>query len=159
MIVFTLSFLRHTQREIRCYRFDGWGPAAVPFCATPPHSLSPPPSLFRSVLGEKDLTERGFKWNNDEGRVQHDAHELIRLLIDRLEMDMKFSKINSGLVSALYEGELANQVRWESGLGQIVFDVAACVRCLRSPSWRKGAVVLSGCVRACLGGRLFGMCG
>lgn len=69
------------------------------------------------MLCEKDLTERGFKWNNDEGRVQHDAHELIRLLIDRLEMDMKFSKVNSGLVSALYEGELANQVRWEGGLG------------------------------------------
>ena len=64
------------------------------------------------VSCEKDLTERGFKWNNDEGRVQHDAHELIRLLIDRLEMDMKFSKINSGLVSALYEGQLVNQVRW-----------------------------------------------
>ncbi len=42
--------------------------------------------------------------------MQHDAHELIRLLIDRLEKDMKNSKVNAGLVSALYEGELANQV-------------------------------------------------
>lgn len=66
-------------------------------------------------VGWKDLTERGFKWKNDEGRMQHDAHELIRLLIDRLERDMKFSKVNAGLVSALYEGDLANQVsakRW-----------------------------------------------
>lgn len=58
----------------------------------------------------QDLTERGFKWKNDEGRMQHDAHELIRLLIDRLERDMKLSKVNAGLVSALYEGDLANQV-------------------------------------------------
>lgn len=42
--------------------------------------------------------------------MQHDAHELIRLLIDRLERDMKLSKVNAGLVSALYEGDLANQV-------------------------------------------------
>ena len=42
--------------------------------------------------------------------MQHDAHELIRLLIDRLERDMRNSKVNARLVSALYEGDLANQV-------------------------------------------------
>lgn len=42
--------------------------------------------------------------------MQHDAHELIRLLIDRLERDMRNSKVNAKLVSALYEGDLANQV-------------------------------------------------
>lgn len=42
--------------------------------------------------------------------MQHDAHELNRLLIDRLEHDLRKSKVNSGLVSALYEGDLANQV-------------------------------------------------
>lgn len=43
--------------------------------------------------------------------MQQDAHELIRLLIDALEGSMRISKINPGLVSGLYEGELANQVR------------------------------------------------
>lgn len=57
------------------------------------------------------LTTKGFKWQDDQGRVQHDAHELNRLLIDRLEYDLRKSKINSGLVSALYEGVLVNQVR------------------------------------------------
>ena len=105
--------------------------------------------LFCPVFYEKDLTERGFKWNNDEGRVQHDAHELIRLLIDRLEVDMKFSKVNSGLVSALYEGELANQVRWEGELGQscstspIVFGVYAYSR-------GGNAMFLRVCVFVCL---------
>lgn len=61
-------------------------------------------------MTRQDLTERGFKWKNDEGRMQHDAHELIRLLIDRLERDMRNSKVNARLVSALYEGDLANQV-------------------------------------------------
>ena len=42
--------------------------------------------------------------------MQHDAHELIRLLIDRLERDMRNSKVNARLVTALYEGDLANQV-------------------------------------------------
>lgn len=49
--------------------------------------------------------------------MQHDAHELIRLLIDRLERDMKVSKVNAGLVSALYEGDLANQVRFTVRVG------------------------------------------
>lgn len=49
--------------------------------------------------------------------MQHDAHELIRLLIDRLERDMKLSKVNAGLVSALYEGDLANQVRFMVRVG------------------------------------------
>lgn len=57
------------------------------------------------------LTSKGFGWRMDQGRVQQDAHELNRLLIDRLERDLGKSKINSGLVSALYEGDLANQVR------------------------------------------------
>eukprot|EP00903_Cladosiphon_okamuranus_P007249 g7034.t2 len=67
--------------------------------------------LDSRTVSTEDLTERGFKWKNDEGRMQHDAHELIRLLIDRLERDMRNSKVNAKLVSALYEGDLANQVK------------------------------------------------
>eukprot|EP00752_Nemacystus_decipiens_P001274 g1270.t1 len=67
--------------------------------------------LDSRTVSTEDLTERGFKWKNDEGRMQHDAHELIRLLIDRLERDMRNSKVNARLVSALYEGDLANQVK------------------------------------------------
>ncbi|CAB1098166.1 unnamed protein product [Ectocarpus sp. CCAP 1310/34] len=72
--------------------------------------------LDARTVSTEDLTERGFKWKNDEGRMQHDAHELIRLLIDRLERDMKHSKVNAGLVSALYEGDLANQVAGQEDL-------------------------------------------
>ncbi|CAN0471865.1 unnamed protein product, partial [Discosporangium mesarthrocarpum] len=49
-------------------------------------------------------------WTGDAGQVQHDAHELNRLLIDRLERELTGSKVNGHLVPALYKGMLVNQV-------------------------------------------------
>lgn len=59
----------------------------------------------------QELTSRGFGWSDEQGRVQHDAHELYRLLMDRLEDGLQKSRFNPELVSALYEGDLASEVR------------------------------------------------
>lgn len=59
----------------------------------------------------QELTSRGFGWSDEQGRVQHDAHELYRLLMDRLEDSLRKSRFNPELVSALYEGDLASEVR------------------------------------------------
>jgi uncharacterized UBP type Zn finger protein len=40
------------------------------------------------VILALELTKRGFNWQSFDGRVQHDAHELNRLLIDALEKSL-----------------------------------------------------------------------
>lgn len=69
-------------------------------------------------------------------------------------MDMKFSKVNSGLVSALYEGELANQVR--AGKAGLANRVRRRRLSSVSPySCGGNAMVLRVCL---LSGGLFEMC-
>jgi ubiquitin C-terminal hydrolase len=58
----------------------------------------------------QDLTTKGFRWEGYDGRVQHDVHELSRLLIDALERALVKTK-GSSLVPALYKGLLVNQVQ------------------------------------------------
>lgn len=48
-----------------------------------------------------------------DGAVQHDAHELNRLLIDALQMSLKNCKNNEAhsLIQRLYQGKLSNEIR------------------------------------------------
>ena len=43
--------------------------------------------------------------------MQQDAHELVRLLLNELENEMRCFKASAGLVKALYEGNMATQVK------------------------------------------------
>lgn len=70
----------------------GGGGGAVPHRQS--HSLSTAASqpsplllflLLQRTLPTDDLTAKGFKWESWDGRIQHDVHELNRLLIDALE--------------------------------------------------------------------------
>ncbi len=66
--------------------------------------------LDERALSTAGLTQKGFQWQGMDGRVQHDAHELSRLLVDALERSLKNLPGNSSaesLVSSLYRGELA----------------------------------------------------
>ena len=66
--------------------------------------------LNERAISTSGLTTKGFQWQGMDGRVQHDAHELNRLLIDALERSLKHLPGNSNaekLVSSLYKGELA----------------------------------------------------
>ena len=67
-------------------------------------------SLNLKALTTSDLTSKGFKWTNFEGQVQHDAHELNRLLIDALERSLKHTAGES-LCQSLYQGLLVNQTK------------------------------------------------
>lgn len=70
-------------------------------------------SLFCYTL---DLTSKGFNWQSFDGRVQHDAHELNRLLVDALEKSLKKTS-GETLCKSLYEGTVVNQI--------------LCTQCLR----------------------------
>ncbi|RYH28758.1 hypothetical protein EON65_11025 [archaeon] len=56
-----------------------------------------------------ELTSKGFQWQSAEGSVQHDAHELNRLLIDALERSLKRTPIEL-LCRSLYQGTVCNHV-------------------------------------------------
>jgi len=45
--------------------------------------------LDQQALSTEELTTKGFQWHGMDGRIQHDAHELNRLLIDALERSLK----------------------------------------------------------------------
>jgi hypothetical protein len=62
------------------------------------------------VLHSTELTTKGFEWQNMDGQVQHDAHELNRLLIDALEKSLKRTS-GEALCRNLYEGRCANTIR------------------------------------------------
>lgn len=49
------------------------------------------------------MTTKGFKWQGMDGSVQHDAHELNRLLIDALEKTLKNTS-GQDLCKNLYQG-------------------------------------------------------
>ena len=66
--------------------------------------------LQKQALSTEDLTTKGFQWQGMDGRVQHDAHELNRLLIDALERSLKGTSGES-LCQRLYQGELRNQTK------------------------------------------------
>jgi hypothetical protein len=57
-----------------------------------------------------DLTSKGFQWQSAEGHIQHDAHELNRLLIDALERSLKRTLNGERLCQNLYEGKVVNQI-------------------------------------------------
>ena len=45
--------------------------------------------LNAKAVSTASLTTKGFKWQDMEGRVQHDAHELQKLLLDSIERSLK----------------------------------------------------------------------
>ena len=57
-----------------------------------------------------ELTTKGFQWESMDGQVQHDAHELNRLLIDAIEKSLKRTTAES-LCKSLYQGVCANQIQ------------------------------------------------
>ena len=60
------------------------------------------------AISTEDLTSKGFKWQDYNGRDQHDAHELNRLLIDAMEKSLKGTK-GETLCQNLYRGKLCYQ--------------------------------------------------
>lgn len=62
------------------------------------------------TVSTQELTSRGFQWQGHDGRIQHDAHELNRLLIDALEKSLKHTTGES-LCRSLYQGCLAYQTK------------------------------------------------
>eukprot|EP01035_Chromulina_nebulosa_P021140 gene21140-27392_t len=70
------------------------------------------------TISTHDLTSKGFKWQDLDGRVQHDAHELNRLLIDALEKSLK-KTTGETLCKDIYQGadsELVKEFN-DEGLG------------------------------------------
>lgn len=63
------------------------------------------------ALSTEELTRKGFQWQGADGHVQHDAHELNRLLIDALSKSLPKSKMGGRLCENLYQGLLVNQTR------------------------------------------------
>ena len=57
-----------------------------------------------------ELTTRGFQWHGMDGAVQHDAHELNRLLVDALERSLK-GTAGGTLCSNVYAGTSETQTR------------------------------------------------
>eukprot|EP01038_Epipyxis_sp_PR26KG_P009755 gene9755-13124_t len=66
--------------------------------------------IDRLAISTQDLTTKGFEWQSLDGQVQHDAHELNRLLIEALEKSLKRTT-GENLCQSLYEGKLANQIK------------------------------------------------
>lgn len=58
----------------------------------------------RRTLSTDDLTSKGFAWQSWDGRVQHDVHELVRLLIDALERSLVRTTAEK-LLGSLYRGK------------------------------------------------------
>jgi hypothetical protein len=65
--------------------------------------------LNKATISTQDLTTKGFNWQSFDGRVQHDAHELNRLLVDGLEKSLKKTSGDT-LCKTLYEGTMVNQI-------------------------------------------------
>lgn len=64
----------------------------------------------RLAVSTKELTTKGFEWQGVDGQVQHDAHELNRLLIDAIEKSLKRTS-GEKLCESLYMGKVANTIR------------------------------------------------
>ena len=62
--------------------------------------------LQQRDISTEALTTRGFQWQGIDGRVQHDAHELIRLLIEATERSLKNTP-GEKLCSSLYGGKFS----------------------------------------------------
>lgn len=61
------------------------------------------------ALSTKDLTD-AFGWTGGGVRVQHDAHELNRILIDAVERSLKgLGKENEALISRIYGGSMVSR--------------------------------------------------
>jgi len=62
------------------------------------------------AITTEGLTNKGFQWRNAEGQVQHDAHELNRLLIDALEKSLRKTS-GENLCQKLYQGISVNKTK------------------------------------------------
>ncbi|KAG5183494.1 hypothetical protein JKP88DRAFT_181783, partial [Tribonema minus] len=62
------------------------------------------------TISTEDLTTKGFKWQDRDGRVQHDVHELNRLLIDALERSLAHTPSGAALIPTLYTGQATSRV-------------------------------------------------
>ena len=60
-----------------------------------------------SSVSTKDLTD-AFGWVSREVRVQHDAHELNRILIDAIERSLKGTN-NESLINEIYQGQMVSR--------------------------------------------------
>ena len=66
--------------------------------------------LNARAVSTASLTTKGFKWQDMEGRVQHDAHELQKLLLDSIERSLKHTS-GEKLISQLFRGEIAYRMQ------------------------------------------------
>ena len=64
--------------------------------------------LDQATVATTHLTERGFQWQDNQGGVQHDAHELNRKLFEAIERNLKGTS-GAGLIERLYQGKWATQ--------------------------------------------------
>jgi ubiquitin carboxyl-terminal hydrolase 7 len=63
-----------------------------------------------------ELTTNGFSWQNYDGQVQHDAHELNRLLLDAMDRSLRHTP-GEALCRGLYEGLSENRIWCQSCRG------------------------------------------
>lgn len=63
-----------------------------------------------AAVSTHELTSKGFEWQAVDGAVQHDAHELIRLLIDAIEKSLKHTP-GEKLCQQLYNGNLTYETQ------------------------------------------------
>jgi predicted HNH restriction endonuclease len=63
-----------------------------------------------NAMSTKDLTVKGFNWKSNDTSIQHDVHELIRVLFDSIERSLVGTK-SENLINKLYRGNLAHQIK------------------------------------------------
>lgn len=103
-------------------------------------------ALTRTTINAKQTpTNQGFNWKADDGRIQHDAHELVRLLLDWIDRSLH-KTAGAPLVPTLFRGEMVWSVRCRecgtvSERSEDFFDVFVNVR-------GKPTLAVRACVRA-----------
>jgi uncharacterized UBP type Zn finger protein len=66
--------------------------------------------IDKSAVSTASLTTKGFQWQGMDGRVQHDAHELQKLLVDAMDRSLKRTS-GANLIPSLYNGEITYQTQ------------------------------------------------
>lgn len=63
-----------------------------------------------NALSTRDLTVKGFNWKGNDTSIQHDVHELIRVLFDSIEKSLVGTRAEN-LINSLYRGSFAHQIK------------------------------------------------
>lgn len=66
----------------------------------------------QAAVGTDELTW-AFGWTEDQAQVQHDIHELNRILLDALHRSLQSSTLGRGLVPGLFGGSFVSRVLCE----------------------------------------------